>query len=100
MRIMEVFSTEIPKRKKERKVQANNRVLYCVENLNLKFATFLEGVRMSIGEGNGNPLQYFCLEKSRDREAWWAAVYGVAQSQTRLKQLSSNSSRMSISRCV
>ena len=70
MRIMEVFSTEIPKRKKERKVQTNNRVLYCVENLNLKSTAFLEGVRMSIGEGNGNPLQYFGLEKSRDRGAW------------------------------
>ena len=38
-----------------------------------------------IGEGNGNPLQYSCLENPRDRGAWWAAVYGVAQSQTRLK---------------
>ena len=46
-----------------------------------------------IGEGNGNPLQYSCLENPRDREAWWAAVYGVAQSQTWLKQLSSRSSQ-------
>ena len=38
-----------------------------------------------IGEGNGNPLQRSCLENPRDGEAWWAAVYGVAQSQTRLK---------------
>ena len=38
-----------------------------------------------IGEGNGNPLQCSCLENSRDGEAWWAAVYGVAQSWTRLK---------------
>ena len=45
-----------------------------------------------IGEGNGNPLQYSCLENPRDRGAWWAAVYGVAQSQTRLKRLSSSSS--------
>ena len=37
------------------------------------------------GEGNGNPLQCSCLEKLGDRGAWWAAVYGVAQSQTRLK---------------
>ena len=37
------------------------------------------------GEGNGNPLQCSCLENPRDGEAWWAAVYGVAQSQTRLK---------------
>ena len=48
-----------------------------------------------IGEGNGNPLQYSCLENPRDRGAWWAAVYGVAQSQTRLKQLSSRSSSIS-----
>ena len=42
-----------------------------------------------IGEGNGNPLQCSCLENPRDRGAWWAAVYGVAQSRTRLKPLSS-----------
>ena len=40
-----------------------------------------------IGEGNGNPLQRSCLENSRDGRAWWAAVYGVTQSQTRLKRL-------------
>ena len=45
-----------------------------------------------IGEGNGNPLQCSCLENPRDRGAWWAAVYGVARSWTRLKWLS-NSSR-------
>ena len=44
-----------------------------------------------IGEGNGNPLQCSCLENPRDRGAWWAAVYGVAQSRTRLKRLSSSS---------
>ena len=44
-----------------------------------------------IGEGNGNPLQYSCLENPRDRGACWAAVYGVAQSWTRLKRLSSSS---------
>ena len=44
-----------------------------------------------IGEGNGNPLQCSCLENSRDRGASWAAVYGVTQSQTRLKQLSNSS---------
>ena len=43
-------------------------------------------------EGNGNPLQYSCLENPRDGGAWWAAVYGVAQSRTRLKRLSSSSS--------
>ena len=48
-----------------------------------------------IGEGNGNPLQYSCLENPRDGGAWWAAVYGVAQSRTRLKRLSSSSSSSS-----
>ena len=44
-----------------------------------------------IGEGNGNPLQCSCLENLRDGGAWLAAIYGVAQSRTRLKQLSSSS---------
>ena len=48
-----------------------------------------------IGEGNGNPLQCSFLENPRDGGAWWAAVYGVAQSRTRLKRLSS--SRQSLS---
>ena len=46
---------------------------------------------ISCREGNGNPLQYSCLENPMDG-AWWAAIYGVAQSRTRLKGLSSNSS--------
>ena len=46
-----------------------------------------------IGEGNGNPFQCSCLENPRDRGAWWAAVYGVAQSWTQLKRLSSSSSK-------
>ena len=50
-----------------------------------------------IGEGNGNPLKCSCLENPRDGGAWWAAVYGVAQSRTQLKRLSSSSS--SSSRC-
>ena len=45
--------------------------------------------RQEFGEGNGNPLQCSCLENPRDEGVWWAAVYGVAQSQTRLKRLSS-----------
>jgi len=45
-----------------------------------------------IGEGNGNPLQCSCLENPGGGEVRWAAVYGVAQSQTLLKQLSSSSS--------
>ena len=47
-----------------------------------------------VGEGNGSPLQCSCLKNPRDRGAWWAAVYGVAQSQTRLKRLSSSRSMM------
>ena len=45
-----------------------------------------------VGEGYGNPLQCSCLENPRDRGAWWAAIYGVAQSRTRLTRLSSSSS--------
>ena len=47
-----------------------------------------------IGEGNGNPLQCSCLENPRDGGAWWAAVYGVAQSRTRLQRLSSSSKQL------
>ena len=47
-----------------------------------------------IGEGNGNPLQCSCLENPKDGGAWWAAVYGIAQSRTRLKRLSSSISNL------
>ena len=50
------------------------------------------------GEGNGNPLHCSCLENPRDGGAWWAAIYGVAQSRTRLKWLSSSSSSQTIKR--
>ena len=53
-----------------------------------------------VGEGNGNPLQCSCLENPRDGGAWWAAVYGVAQSRTRLKRLSSSSGRAEYSSFV
>ena len=49
------------------------------------------GSGRSPGEGNGNPLQYSCLENSVDRGAWQATVHGVAKSQTRLKRLSTHS---------
>ena len=49
-----------------------------------------------IREGNGNPLQCSCLENPRDSGAWWAAIYGVAWSRTRLKRLSSSSSSSSV----
>ena len=51
------------------------------------------------GEGNGNSLQYSCLENPRDGGAWWAAVYGVIQSQTWLKQLSSSSGLVHMCKC-
>ena len=51
-----------------------------------------------IGEGNVNPVQFSCLENPRDRGAWWAAVFGVTQSRTQLKQLSNSSS--SVSLCI
>ena len=57
--------------------------LYMTEQLHFHFSL------SCIGEGNGNPLQYSCLENPRDVGAWWAAIYWVAQSQTRLKWLSS-----------
>ena len=50
-----------------------------------------------IGEGNGNPLQCSCLENPRDGGAWWAAIYGVAQSR---KQLSSSSSRAMVYKLI
>ena len=49
-----------------------------------------------IGEGNGNPLPCSCLENPRDGGAWGAAIYGVAQSRTQLKRLSSSSSSSSV----
>ena len=50
------------------------------------------------GEKNGNPLQCSCLENPRDGGARWAAIYGVAQSRTRLKQLSSSTSMQTVTR--
>ena len=52
----------------------------------------IPGLGRSPGEGNIYPLQYSCLENPRDGGAWWAAVYGVTQSRTRLRRLSSNGS--------
>ena len=48
----------------------------------------IPGSGRSPGGGNGNPLQYSCLENPMDREAWWVIVHGVAKSWTRLKRLS------------
>ena len=44
----------------------------------------IPGLGRSPGEGNGNPLQYSCLENPMDKGAWWATIHGVAKSQTRL----------------
>ena len=52
----------------------------------------IPGLGRSPGGQHGNPLQYYCLENPRDGGAWWAAIYGVSHSQTRLKQLSTSSS--------
>ena len=49
----------------------------------------IPGLERSPGEGNGNPLQYSCLENPMEGEAWWATVHGVANSQTRLSEFTS-----------
>ena len=49
-----------------------------------EYPKFLGSREEIVGEGNGNPLQYSCLENPTDRGAWWAAVHGVAKSRTRL----------------
>ena len=51
----------------------------------------IPGLERFPGGGNGNPLQYFALENPMDRGTWWAVVHGVAESQTRLKQLNKKS---------
>ena len=84
-----------------------NRVQAWIEKVKYMFNQDLEELDMTegvhfhfslscIGEGNGNPLQCSCLENPRDGGAWWAAVYGVAQSGTRLKRLTNSSSSKSI----
>ena len=65
---------------------------WCAEDL-----SSMHGWGRSPGEGNGRPLQYSCLENPSDGGAWWAAIYGVTQSRTRLKQLSSSRSSSSLS---
>ena len=54
----------------------------------------IPGLGRSPGEGNGNPLQYSCLENSMEGQAWWAAVHGVAKSWTRLSNFTSLSLRV------
>ena len=62
--------------------------VYNVGNLDLS-----PGLGRSPGEGNGNPLQYYCLENPMDRGAWWATVHGVAKSWTRLSNFTHNNHR-------
>ena len=69
----------------ERKVETDDEMIWdTTEWLHCHFSL------SCVGEGNGNPLQCSCLGNPRDGRAWWAAVYGVTQSRTRLKWLSSN----------
>ena len=70
-------------------------LLFCVKCTPIK-----RSLKSNLGEGNGNPLQYSCLENPVDRGAWWAAVHGVTQSRTRLKRLSSSSSNNSFLRTL
>ena len=80
-----------------------SQVALVVKNLlanagDIKDMGLIPGSGRSPGGGHGNPLQCSCLENPRDGGAWWAAVYGVAQSRTQLKRLSSSSSSSSSSR--
>ena len=79
--------------------QATRRKKKCFSGFHLhsKFL-FLSFHFSNPGEGNGNPLQYSCLENVVDRGAWWAAVHRVAQSWTRLKRISSSSIGVSLIR--
>ena len=60
----------------------------------------IPGSGISSGEGNGNPLQYFCLENPMDRGAWWATVHGAAKSQTRLSNFTSLSLTCLLRTCM
>ena len=75
------------------KITANGDCSHEIKRCLLSDYTFTFHFLLSCsGEGNCNPLQCSCLENPRDGGAWWTAIYGVAQSQTRLKRLSSSSS--------
>ena len=77
------FTWKIPWTEKPGRLQSMGSLeLDTTEQLHFHFSL------SCIGEGNGNPLQCSCLENPRDGGAWWAAVYGVVQSHTRLKRLS------------
>ena len=81
------FAWKIPRTEEPGRLQSMGSLeLDTTERLHLHFSL------SCTGGGNGNPLQCSCLENPRDGGAWWAAIYGVAQSRTRLKRLSSSSS--------
>ena len=100
-----LFAIKVTKQCKEKQTQKQtekkqNCVVYTITNSSfplsvdqsLKYLELWYPLLLSlscIGEGNGNPLQCSCLEYPREGGAWWAAVYGVTQSWTRLKWLSS-----------
>ena len=62
----------------------NSLMSQTIKNLLARGLSSIPGSERSPGEGNGNPLQYSCLENSVDRGTWWAIVHGVAKSQTQL----------------
>ena len=67
------------------KINADSDYSHKIKSRLLLGRTVVTNLYSLFGEGNGNPLQCSCLENPRDGGAWWAAVYGVAQSRTRLK---------------
>ena len=81
------FFTFVPPGKPVLTVSSDGKESAC----NVGDLGLIPGLERSPGEGNGNPLQCSCLENPRDRGAQWAAVYGVTQRRTQLKQLSSSS---------
>ena len=89
-RLLSLLCWEWPKKQWMRKVWMD-QLGSCRKEVMVAWSCISDTVENSAGEGNGNPLQYSCLENPRDRGAWWAAVYWVAQSRTRLKWLSSSS---------
>ena len=63
-------------------------------------ASSVPGLGGSLGEGNGNPVQYSCLGNSMDREAWWATFHGVTKELLQTERLNNNSkSRVGLKRC-
>ena len=70
--------------KESRAALGQSPVSLCMDTHSNIFELILQTLKPLPGEGNGNPLQYSCLENPVDTGAWWAAVHGVTQSRTRL----------------